>query len=70
MGTTRMDTTIPTATTDRIRTMVTIGLTIGTAGIAITGITDIITTMGTKLTWDLEIQIELAREQSRASLFF
>jgi hypothetical protein len=40
----------PMAITDRIRTMAIIGLTIGTAGTAITATTVIITTIGTKLT--------------------
>jgi len=45
----------PMAITDRIRTMVIIGLTIGTAGTAITATTVIITTiMGTKLTYDIK----------------
>ena len=45
------------------------GLTMGTAGTAITTATTEITTIGgNKLTY-LEIQIELAREQFRASFF-
>lgn len=49
MGITPMDTII--RTTGRIRTMATIGHTIGMAGAAITTVTtDIITTIGTKLT--------------------
>jgi hypothetical protein len=40
----------PMAITDRIRTMVIIGLTIGTAGTAITATTVIITTISTKMT--------------------
>jgi hypothetical protein len=40
----------PIAITDRIRTMAIIGLTIGTAGAAITATTVIITTIGTKMT--------------------
>jgi hypothetical protein len=45
-----MDTAITrTRITDRIGTMATIGLTIGTAGIAITVITAIITTIATNL---------------------
>jgi len=43
-----MDITIRTVITDRIRTMAIIGLTIGTAGIAITATTGITTTIGGK----------------------
>ena len=47
MGITHMDTIIRTLTTDRIGTMATIGLTIGTVGAAITiVITDITTIIG------------------------
>ena len=53
-----------TRTASTGRTMGTIGLIIGMAGIVITVIT---VTIGTKVTQNLGIQIELAREQSRAS---
>src|SRR5581483_10745886 len=47
------------------------GLTIGTVAIVITAITGIITTIiGNKPRQELDIQIELAREKSRASFFF
>jgi hypothetical protein len=49
MDITHMDTTIPTAITDRIHIMAIIDLTIGTAGTAITATTVTITTIGTKL---------------------
>jgi hypothetical protein len=65
--------TIRTAipTTDRIGITGITDLTIGTAGTGITIVTTDITTtiVGNKLTWYLEIQIELAREQCRASFF-
>ena len=68
-----MDTTIRTAipTTDRIGITGITDLTIGTAGTGITIVTTDITTtiVGNKLTEYLEIQIELAREQCRASFF-
>jgi hypothetical protein len=50
MDITHMDTTIRTAITDRIRTMATTGLTMGTAGIAITTDTIVTITMGIKVT--------------------
>jgi hypothetical protein len=63
MDITHMDTT-RTAITDRIRTMATMGLhSIGTAGIAITATTIIITTViiGNKLTVGSRKSTELAR---------
>ena len=69
-----MDTTIRTAIpiTDRIGITGIPDLTIGTAGTGITiATTDITTTIvGNRLTQYLEIQIELAREQFRASFFY
>jgi hypothetical protein len=47
---THMDTTIRTVITDRIRTMATTGLIMGTAGIAITTDTIVTTTTGNKVT--------------------
>lgn len=66
-----MDTTIRTVITiGRITAATITGPTMGTAGTAITTATTEITTIGgNKLTY-LEIQIELAREQFRASFFF
>jgi hypothetical protein len=66
-----MDITIRTVITiGRITAATITGLTMGTAGTAITTATTEITTIdGNKLTY-LEIQIELAREQFRASFFF
>ena len=67
-----MDITIRTVIpTGRITAATITGPTMGTAGTAITTATTEITTIGGKeLTQDLEIQIELAREQFRASFFF